>query len=111
MNKASCRKNSKVFKCGLTSTKMIRLPNDESRSSKKNKHGVKIHHRLRVSVSPVLTATGLVSVKMEINFDPTDSTPLNRSPKYFSEVITSATPTSVPNLAYILPLEALAQIG
>ena len=52
------------------------------------------HHRLRGSASPVLTATGFVNGKGQ---SPTESTPLNRSPKYLSQVITSATPTVVPN--------------
>ena len=54
------------------------------------------HHRLRGSASPVLTATGFVNGKGKFS-TPTESTPLNRSPKNLSQVIMSATPTAVPN--------------
>ena len=54
------------------------------------------YHRLRGSASPVLTATGLVNGNGQIS-TPTESTPLNRSPKKLSQVITSAIPTAVPN--------------
>ena len=53
-------------------------------------------HRLRGSASDVLTATGFVNGKGQFS-TPTESTPLNRSPKNLSQVITSATPTAVPN--------------
>jgi len=53
-------------------------------------------HRLRGSASPVLTATGFVNGKGQFS-TPTESTPLNRLPKNLSQVITSATPTAVPN--------------
>ena len=53
-------------------------------------------HRLRSSASPVLTATGFVNGKGQFS-TPTESTPLNRSPKNLSQVITSATPTAAPN--------------
>jgi len=56
-------------------------------------------HGLRGSASPVLTAT---SWEMA-NFDPTESTPLDRSPKNLVQVITSAAPTAVPNLVQIRP--------
>ena len=54
------------------------------------------NHRLRGSASPVLTATGFVNGKGQFS-TPTESTPLNRSPKNLSQVIMSATPTAVPN--------------
>ena len=54
------------------------------------------YHRLRGSASPVLTATGFVNGKGQL-LPATESTPLNRSPKKLSQVITSATPTAVPN--------------
>ena len=54
------------------------------------------YHRLRGSASPVLTATGFINGKGQF-LTPTESTPLNRSPKNLSQVITSATPTAVPN--------------
>jgi len=53
-------------------------------------------HRLRGSASPVLTATGFVNGKGRFSTR-TESTPLNRSPKHLSQVITSAIPTAVPN--------------
>ena len=55
-----------------------------------------MYHRLRGSASPVLTATGFVNGKGQFS-TPTKSTPLNRSPKNLSQVITSATPTAQPN--------------
>ena len=55
-----------------------------------------IAHRLRGSASPVSTATGFVKGKSQFS-TPTESTPLNLSPKNLSQVITSATPTAVPN--------------
>jgi len=57
------------------------------------------HHGLRGIASPVLTATGLV------NGRPTESPPLNRSPKNLVQVkvITSAAPPAVPNLVQIHP--------
>jgi len=54
------------------------------------------NHRLHGSASPVLTATGFVNGKGQFSI-PTESTPLNRSPKKLSQVIMSATPTAVPN--------------
>ena len=57
------------------------------------------NHRLRGqrgSASPVLTATGFVNGKGQFS-TPTESTPLNRSPKTLSQVITSSTPMAVPN--------------
>ena len=45
---------------------------------------------------PVLTATGFVNGKWQFS-TPTESTPLNWLPKNLSQVITSATPTAVPN--------------
>jgi len=60
------------------------------------------YHGLRGSASPVLTATGFVNGRGQI-LTPTESTPLNRSPKNLLLVITSATPTAVPNLVQIRP--------
>jgi len=40
---------------------------------------------------------------------PTESTPLKRSPKKLSQVITSATPTAVPNLVHIRPWGLLGE--
>ena len=54
------------------------------------------NHRLRGSASPASTATGFVNGKWQFS-TLTDSTALDRSPKYLSQVITSATPTAVPN--------------
>ena len=42
---------------------------------------------------------------------PTDSTPLDRSPKNLLLVITSATPTAVPDLVQIRPRGASGQMG
>ena len=68
------------------------------------------NHGLRGSASPVLTATGLVNGRWQFS-TPTESTPLDRSPKKFVQVITSATPTAVPNLVQILRWEASGQMG
>ena len=54
-------------------------------------------HGLRGSASPVLTATGFVNGRWQFS-TPTESTPLDRSPKNLLLVITSVTPTAVPNL-------------
>jgi len=59
-------------------------------------------HGLRDSASPVLTATGFVNGRWQIS-TPTESTPLDRSPKNLVQVITSAAPTAVPNLVQIRP--------
>ena len=40
---------------------------------------------------------------------PTESTPLNRSPKNLSQVITWATPTAVPNLVHSRPRGFLSE--
>jgi len=50
-----------------------------------------LHH----VTQPCVTATGLVNGKWQ-NSTPTESTPLNRSPKKLSHVMTSATPAAVP---------------
>jgi len=42
---------------------------------------------------------------------PTESTPLNRSPKNLTLVITSATPTALPNLVHIHSWGASGRIG
>ena len=61
-----------------------------------------INHGLRGSASPVLTATGFVTGRGQFS-TPTESTPLDRSPNNLLLVITSATPTAVPNLVQIRP--------
>ena len=60
------------------------------------------NHGLRGSASPVLTATGFANGRGQFSA-PTESTPLHRSPKNLLLVITSATPTAVPNLVQIRP--------
>jgi len=42
---------------------------------------------------------------------PIESTPLNRSSKTLSQVITSATPTALPNLVHICPWGASGRMG
>ena len=50
----------------------------------------------------MLTATGFVNGRWQFSTPPpTESTPLDRSPKNLLLVITSATPTAVPNLVQI----------
>ena len=68
-------------------------------------------HGLRGSASPVLTATGFVNWEMAIFDLPTESTPLNQSPKNLVQVIILAAPTAVPNLVQIRPWEASGQMG
>jgi len=65
------------------------------------------HHVLRGSASPVLTATGLVNGRWRFS-TPTESTPLTDRQK-MSQVITSATPTGVPNLVHIHPWGPLGE--
>ena len=67
-------------------------------------------HGLRGSASPVLTATGFVNGRWQFS-TPTESTPLDRSPKKLLLVIMSATPTAVPNLVQIRAREASGQMG
>jgi len=55
---------------------------------------------LRGSASPLLTATVFVDGIWQFS-TPTESTPLDRSPKNLLLVIMSATPTAVPNLVQI----------
>ena len=62
------------------------------------------------SASPVLTATGFVNGRGQFS-TPTESTPLDRSPKNLLLVITSTTPTAVPNLVQIRPRGASGQMG
>ena len=59
------------------------------------------HHRLCGSASRV-NGDWLCQWERAI-FDPTESTPVNRSPKNLSQVITSATPMAVPNYVHIRP--------
>jgi len=67
-------------------------------------------HGLRGSASPVLTATSFVNGRGQYS-TPTESTPLDRSPKKLLLVIMSATPTAVPNLVQIRPRGASGQMG
>jgi len=54
------------------------------------------------SASPVLTATGLVNGRWQfLTPPPTESTPLNQSPKHLVHEITSVAPADVPNLVKI----------
>jgi len=70
------------------------------------------YHGLRGSASPVLTATGFVNGRWQFSTPPpTQSTPLDRSPKNLLLLITSATPTAVPNLVQIRPRGASGQMG
>jgi len=55
------------------------------------------NHGLRGSASPALTATGFVNGRWQFS-TPTESTPLDRSPKKLVHVIMSAAPTAVTNL-------------
>ena len=64
--------------------------------------GLDTYHGLRGSASPVLTATGFVNGRGQFS-TPTESTPLDQSPKNLLLVITSATSTAVPNLVQIRP--------
>ena len=59
------------------------------------------HHGLRGSASPVLTATAFVNGRWQFSTPPTESTPLDRSPKNLVQVITSAAPMATPNLVQI----------
>ena len=68
------------------------------------------YHRLCDSASPVLMATGFVNGKGNFRH-PTESTPLIRSPKNLSQVIMSATPTTVPYLVHIHEQGASGQMG
>ena len=61
-----------------------------------------INHGLRGSAIRVLTATGFINGRWQ-NSTHTESTPIDRSQKNLLLVITSATPTDVPNLAQIRP--------
>jgi len=69
-------------------------------------------HGLRGSASPVLTATGFVNGRWQFSTPPpTESTLLDRPPKNLLLVITSATPTAVPNLVQIRQRGASGQMG
>ena len=68
------------------------------------------NHGLRDSASPVLTATGFVNGRGQIS-TPTESIPLDRSPKYLLLVIISSTPMAMPNLVQIRPRGASGQMG
>jgi len=71
------------------------------------------HHGLGSSASPVLMATGLVNGRWQFStpYSIDSSTPLNRSPKYLSQVITSVTPTALPNLVHIHPWAVSGRMG
>jgi len=69
-----------------------------------------IYHELRGSASPVLTATGFVNGRWQFS-TPTESTPLDRSPKNLVQVIMSAAPTAAPNLVQIRRWGASGQMG
>jgi len=62
-----------------------------------------------VPASPVLMATGIISGQWRI-LTQTETTPLNQSPKYLSQVIMSATRTSVPNLVQMRPRGLLCKL-
>jgi len=65
---------------------------------------------LRGSASPVLTATGLVNGTWQFSTPPpTESTPLNGSPKNLIQVTMSVAPTTVPNLVQIRPCGLLGK--
>ena len=66
------------------------------------------YHGLRGSASPLLTATRFVNGRGQFS-TPTESTPLDRSPKNLLLVITSATPTAVPHLVKIRPWGLLGE--
>jgi len=68
------------------------------------------NHGLRGSASPVLTATGFVNERGQFS-TPTESKPLDRSPKNLLLVIMSATPMAAPNLVQIRPRGASGQMG
>jgi len=68
------------------------------------------YHGLRGSASPVLTATCFVNGRWQFSTPP-ESTPLGRSRKNLLLVITSVTPTAVPNLVQIRPRGASGQMG
>jgi len=65
-----------------------------------------VNHGLRGSASPVLTAAGFVNGRWQFS-TPTESIPLDRSPKK----LLLATPTAVPNLVQIRLRGASGQMG
>jgi len=71
------------------------------------------HHGLGGSASPVLMETGLVNERWQFStpYSIDSSTPLNRLPKYLSQVIMSVTPTAVPNLVHIHPWGVSGRMG
>jgi len=69
-----------------------------------------LYNGLRGIASPVLTATGFVNGRWQFS-TPTESTPLDQSPKKLVQVITSAAPTAVTNLVQIRPRGASGQMG
>jgi len=82
-------------------THVVFEPHPSISSSSNNNTNTNNNHGLRGSASPVLTATGFVNGRWQFSI-PTESTPLDRSPKNLVQVITSAAPTAVPNLVQIL---------
>jgi len=69
------------------------------------------YHGLRGSASPVLTATGFVSGRGQFLTTHKSQHPLTDHQKKLLLVITSATPTAVPNLVQIHPWGASGQMG
>ena len=68
------------------------------------------HHGLRGSASPVLTATGFDNGRGQIS-TPTESTPLDRSPKNLLLAIMSVNPMAVPNSVQIRQQGASGRMG
>ena len=89
----------KVNSCLQALNKDISTPADIAPSALET---IVFYHGLCGSASPVLSATGFVSGRGQF-LTPTESTPPDRSPKNLLLVITSATPTALPNLVQIRP--------
>ena len=68
------------------------------------------YYELRGSASPVLTATGLVNGRWQI-LTPTESTPLDRSPKTLVQVITSCGPYGSAKFGANTPVGDYVQIA
>ena len=94
----------------LTIMSKLRSTYDERLVYKTSYEEHKAFHWLRGSSSPVLTAIGFVNGRGQFSTS-TESTPLDGSPKTLLLVITSATPTAVPNLVQIRPRGACGQMG
>ena len=63
------------------------------------------------SASPVLTATGFVNERRQFLTPPTESTPLDRSPKNLLLVISRRPAITMPNLVQIRPWGASVRMG